>query len=323
MEEEEILEQEKGIRISQLPIVTDIEEGDYIIVNVDNNNTSALSYMSFEDKLTSSDLTFSGTITLLNPPKNLSLEDLDNVRAGAGEGNILYYDSFAGIWKPAPPPIAEKGDDGVAGPPGPPGESGPPGVPGIDGPQGPTGETGPKGDQGEQGLQGPEGDQGPTGAPGDSAYQVAVNNGFVGDEQAWLDSLQGPQGPAGGGASLNDFVVQLEAPFEGGLLTYEVTNNFGVFKFKPADLSSIVFPEETDPIFTNHPAFNITQEMINDWNAAAATTASGYFEEIDPIYSVSPAAELSAENVSVLRALKTLVNNSSDWNAFKAAVNAL
>jgi len=88
-------------------------------------------------------------------------------------------------------------------------------------------------------------------------------------------------------------------------------------------LSSIVFPEETDPIFTNHPAFNITQDMINDWNAAAATTASGYFEEIDPIYSVSPAAELSADNVSVLRALKTLVNSSSDWNAFKAAVNAL
>lgn len=34
-------------------------------------------------------------------------------------------------------------------------------------------------------------------ANGDSAYQVAVTNGFVGTEQQWLDSLVGPQGPAG------------------------------------------------------------------------------------------------------------------------------
>ena len=66
-----------------------------------------------------------------------------------------------------------------------------------------------------------------------------------------------------------------------------------------------------------------TQEQINNWNAAAATTASGYFEEIDPVYSVSPAAELDAGNVSVLKALKDLVKNSSDWAAFKSAVDAL
>jgi hypothetical protein len=41
------------------------------------------------------------------------------------------------------------------------------------------------------------GAQGPQGDPGDSAYQVAVNNGFVGTEQDWLDSLVGPQGPQG------------------------------------------------------------------------------------------------------------------------------
>jgi uncharacterized protein YlzI (FlbEa/FlbD family) len=36
---------------------------------------------------------------------------------------------------------------------------------------------------------------------GDSAYDVAVNNGFVGTEQDWLDSLVGPQGPPGSGGS--------------------------------------------------------------------------------------------------------------------------
>lgn len=32
------------------------------------------------------------------------------------------------------------------------------------------------------------------GIRGQSAYEVAVNNGFEGTEQEWLDSLQGPPG---------------------------------------------------------------------------------------------------------------------------------
>lgn len=39
--------------------------------------------------------------------------------------------------------------------------------------------------------------QGSDGQDGDSAYQVAVNNGFVGNEAAWLASLIGPPGPKG------------------------------------------------------------------------------------------------------------------------------
>lgn len=35
------------------------------------------------------------------------------------------------------------------------------------------------------------------GVAGDSAYEVAVDNGFVGTEEEWLDSLVGPQGPQG------------------------------------------------------------------------------------------------------------------------------
>ena len=35
------------------------------------------------------------------------------------------------------------------------------------------------------------------GIQGKSAYQIAVDNGFVGTEQEWLDSLIGPQGPKG------------------------------------------------------------------------------------------------------------------------------
>lgn len=54
-------------------------------------------------------------------------------------------------------------------------------------------------------LRGPQGAVGPRGFTGDdglSAYEVAVDNGFVGDEAEWLASLvgaQGVQGPAGEG----------------------------------------------------------------------------------------------------------------------------
>jgi hypothetical protein len=41
------------------------------------------------------------------------------------------------------------------------------------------------------------GPEGPAGADGDSAYDVAVANGFVGTESEWLASLVGPQGPQG------------------------------------------------------------------------------------------------------------------------------
>ena len=312
-----------GIRISELPVISDITPGDYIVVNVENKNTSALSYLNFEDKLTSDDLVFSGTVTFLNPPRNLSLEDLDNVRGGAGSNNILVFNAGRGVWEPQPFPEPEKGDQGDAGAPGPPGQPGPPGVPGIDGQQGPTGSAGPQGPQGERGYQGEQGNTGPTGAPGDDAYQVAVNNGFVGSEADWLLSLQGPQGPPGGGAELSSFFVTTEVAQGGGSLTYGLNNGYGEFTFRPADLNGINFPAEEDPIFTSHPAYNISQEDINNWNAASATTASGYFEEIDPVYSVSPASDLSADNVSLVQQLKDLVNSSSDWNAFKSAVNAL
>ena len=44
---------------------------------------------------------------------------------------------------------------------------------------------------------------GGAGEPGKSAYEIAVEQGFEGDEQAWLESLKGekgdpgPQGPPG------------------------------------------------------------------------------------------------------------------------------
>lgn len=77
---------------------------------------------------------------------------------------------------------------------------GPQGPEGIQGPVGPKGDQGEQGIQGEVGPQGPEGlkgetgEQGPAGADGKSAFEIAVDHGFEGDETAWLESLKGKDG---------------------------------------------------------------------------------------------------------------------------------
>lgn len=68
---------------------------------------------------------------------------------------------------------------------------------GADGAPGADGADGADGAPGADGADGAPGADGADGADGASAFEVAVANGFVGDETAWLASLVGPQGPAG------------------------------------------------------------------------------------------------------------------------------
>lgn len=60
----------------------------------------------------------------------------------------------------------------------------------------------------------------PTGAQGDSAYQVAINNGFIGTEQEWLDSLKGPSGNGGGDCinALDYGFVKNDANFDNSII---------------------------------------------------------------------------------------------------------
>ena len=87
-----------------------------------------------------------------------------------------------------------KGDRGLRGFKG---DQGEPGVAGADGPQGATGP------QGEAGPAGSDGAPGQDGINGLSAYEVAVENGFEGTEQEWLDSLGGS-----GTADIADFTFE-------------------------------------------------------------------------------------------------------------------
>lgn len=70
------------------------------------------------------------------------------------------------------------------------------------------------------------------GTPGKSAYEIAVDEGFVGDETAWLASLVGPEGPEGPkGDPGNDGTDGVEGPMgpEGSPGPSIVPNEYGVF----------------------------------------------------------------------------------------------
>lgn len=68
----------------------------------------------------------------------------------------------------------------------------------LKGEKGDRGETGAQGEPGQDATgSGEAGPAGQDGADGDSAYQVAVDEGFEGTKQEWLDSLQGTDGQDG------------------------------------------------------------------------------------------------------------------------------
>ena len=119
------------------------------------------------------------------------LQGVRGERGAQGERGLQGLQGAAGV----------KGDKGEQGEPGAKGEQGLQGLPGKDGAQGLPGA---KGDPGAQGIQGLPGKDGAKGADGKSAYEVAVSNGFVGNEAAWLESLKGEKGDPGSGGSGTD-----------------------------------------------------------------------------------------------------------------------
>ena len=128
------------------------------------------------------------------------------------ETTLVVWISDAVVGAQGPPgpagpagPAGADGTPGAAGPEGPAGPAGPTGsdstVPGPPGPQGIPGEPGPQGPAGADGAAGADsivpGPAGPPGIEGDSAYELALLNGFEGTAAEWLLSLVGEQGLPG------------------------------------------------------------------------------------------------------------------------------
>ena len=87
---------------------------------------------------------------------------------------------------------------------------------------------------------GPQGPQGDPGLDGLSAYEVAVENGFIGTEQDWLDSLVGPQGPAGADGA--DIIFQDEGTPIGTFGTVNFTGAGVTVTEDPAGVLKVDIP---------------------------------------------------------------------------------
>ena len=79
---------------------------------------------------------------------------------------------------------------------------------------------------GPPGVDGANGADGLDGEPGDSAYQVALNNGFIGSELDWLASLQGVDGVDGMNGDPGEPGVP-GVPGANGLSAYQIAVNNG------------------------------------------------------------------------------------------------
>ena len=147
---------------------------------------------------------------------NARVDELDGkVGTGGGNGLTPHIGANGNWWlgdeDTGKPSQGERGLQGLQGVAGAKGEKGDPGVQGAPGKDGAKGLPGAKGDPGAQGIQGLPGKDGAKGADGKSAYEVAVSNGFVGNEAAWLKSLKGEKGDKGdaGAGGSGDSALQL------------------------------------------------------------------------------------------------------------------
>lgn len=82
-----------------------------------------------------------------------------------------------------------------------------------------------------------------TGARGYSAYEVAVQNGFVGTEEEWLDSLVGPQGEPG--TPFNELTPEQKEEIKGddGDSAYEVAVKNGYIGTEEDFVNNFLTPE--------------------------------------------------------------------------------
>lgn len=187
----------------------------------------------------------------------------DAYAVGSAEDNTIY---IWGVDKQAwveigdlQGPIGPQGPAGATGPQGPQGETGPQGPQGIQGekgetgPQGPKGETGPQGPQGIQGVQGPEGPEGPqgpqglqgtAGADGKSAYQSAVEGGYIGTESGFNKEL----------ASIGDKADKKVPAAAGNLAALDSEGNLTDSGMKPGNFLPLSGGTMTGPINMNGQA---------------------------------------------------------------------
>lgn len=109
---------------------------------------------------------------------------------------------------------------------------------------------------------------GTSGVDGLSAYEIAVENGFIGDEAAWLESLKGADGADGSGAAAVDTLtdVTISGLVNGQYLKYDLSTL--KWKNTTPDFFSYGFNVSTytASLFTNQTFFALMDS--NNFNSS-------------------------------------------------------
>lgn len=100
-----------------------------------------------------------------------------------------------------------------------------------------------------------KGDKGDQGEQGDSAYQVAVNEGFDGTEEDWLKTLKGDKGKDGNTVYVGEYD---DAPQE-ALLVFNPQEDFDVFGYYDKGQSDARYAKAND-------VGDITNFVVDNWN---------------------------------------------------------
>lgn len=120
---------------------------------------------------------------------------------------------------------------------------------------------------------------------GQSAYEVAVKNGYIGTEEEWLNSLIGKQGPTG------TSIVKVEKTKTEGLIdTYTIT-------YSDETTSTFKITNGKTPVKgTDYYTDTDKQEIVDD----VVTAATPNFEQKHTIYRKEVTEEIEAESEMTL-----------------------
>lgn len=103
----------------------------------------------------------------------------------------------------------------------------------------PAGARGAAGRDGIDGKDGIDGIDGVDGKDGDSAYQIAIDNGFLGTEAEWLASLKGADGQDGAGGG-GDMTLDDGRLIKQRLLTQDINGKMKIDILHGIDSNNII-----------------------------------------------------------------------------------
>ena len=208
---------------------------------------------------------------------------------------------------------------------------------GDKGDTGATGATGPAGANGKDGVNGADGKPGSNGL---SAYELAVKNGFTGNESAWLESLKGEQGvpgPAGadgengvngvdGKDGMSAYTIAVKNGYNGtesdwinkwvrGTIVSASTDSDGNMLL--TDINGNIITTPLKPLAeaatsAKEAATSAGNAKTSEQNASASAAASAV-SATDSANSAKEAATFAA-NAAESANLATSGNINADWN---------